>query len=142
MSAFKSDLVGKINGRRITLTQDLIYESDLLDKSVLMVPAGFNSDLASVPWGLWNLIPPWGPYADAAVIHDYLYRVQVIKPRKFVDQIFLEAMEVKQCRWVQRWAIYLGVRIGGWLTWRLHEKNLAQYLPHSTDGVHDADARH
>ena len=125
MSAFKSDLVGKINGRRITLTQDLLYVSDLLDRACIMVPAGFNSDLASVPRGLWNLIPPWGPYADAAVIHDYLYRVQVIKPRKFVDQIFLEAMEVKQCRWAQRWAIYLGVRIGGWLTWNKHEKNLA-----------------
>lgn len=99
--------------------------SDALNGACLIIPAGFTSDLASVPRGLWNLIPPWGPYADAAVIHDYLYRVQVVKPRKLVDAILLEAMAVKQCRWTQRWAIYLGVRIGGWAPWKHYEKTLA-----------------
>jgi hypothetical protein len=135
LSAFKSDLIGKINGRRIILTQALMYVSDLLDGACVIVPEGFNSDLASVPRGLWNLIPPWGPYADAAVVHDFLYQTQLIKPRSFVDSIFLEAMAVKQCRWAQRWVIYLGVRVGGWVTWKHYENTIANRFEHPANRV-------
>lgn len=37
------------------------------------VPAGYVTNGASVPWGLWNIVggPYDGPYRDAAVLHDY-----------------------------------------------------------------------
>jgi hypothetical protein len=39
---------------------------------VLTVPAGFQTDLASVPRLFWALLPPQGAYERAAVLHDWL----------------------------------------------------------------------
>lgn len=141
MSAFKSDLIGKISGRRITLTQELVYVSDALNDACVIVPVGFISDLASVPRGLWNIFPPWGPYSDAAVVHDFLYQMQLVKPRSLCDYVFLEAMAVKQCRAAQRYTIYLGVRVGGWRPWNKYEKILRNSAVSAADRMHDANAR-
>ncbi|MFV2733470.1 DUF1353 domain-containing protein, partial [Escherichia coli] len=40
---------------------------------VIAVPAGYVTDLASVPRILWSVFPPHGRYAKAAIIHDWLY---------------------------------------------------------------------
>ena len=37
------------------------------------VPAGFVTDLASIPWYLWSWLPNDGPYMHAAIIHDWIY---------------------------------------------------------------------
>ncbi|MEM9213525.1 MAG: DUF1353 domain-containing protein [Cyanobacteria bacterium P01_F01_bin.150] len=39
---------------------------------VISVPAGFQTDFASVPCVFWPILPPVGRYSKAAVIHDYL----------------------------------------------------------------------
>lgn len=36
------------------------------------VPTGFPTDLASTPKFLWRWFPPDGPWARAAIIHDWL----------------------------------------------------------------------
>lgn len=36
------------------------------------IPRGYLVDGASVPRLLWSVIPPWGAYGDATVIHDFL----------------------------------------------------------------------
>lgn len=41
---------------------------------LLTVPAGMQTDLASVPGFLWATLPPDGPYAEAATFHDLCYR--------------------------------------------------------------------
>jgi len=38
------------------------------------VPAGFVTDLASVPRLLWAIVPRDGLYNGAAVVHDFLYQ--------------------------------------------------------------------
>jgi Protein of unknown function (DUF1353) len=58
----------------------------------VIVPVGFVSDLASVPWFFWSAYRPEGRYAYAAVVHDYLYWTQM-RPRKEADEIFKIAME-------------------------------------------------
>lgn len=35
---------------------------------------GSRTDLASIPRFAWSLLPPDGPWVQAALIHDYLYR--------------------------------------------------------------------
>ena len=40
------------------------------------VPAGFVTDFASIPRGLWTALPRDGDYVWAAVVHDYLYWYQ------------------------------------------------------------------
>jgi hypothetical protein len=40
------------------------------------VPAGFVTDLASVPPIFWSVLPKDGAYVHAAVVHDYSYWMQ------------------------------------------------------------------
>ena len=93
------------------------------------VPAGFVTDGASIPRPLWRAVghPFKTDYIEAAVIHDHLYAQQVVA-RARADRLFLEAMEASGCSKVKRWALYLGVRIGGWLPWRLHAERRAQRI--------------
>ena len=37
------------------------------------VPAGFQTDIASVPRPFWPWLPRWGRYGNAAILHDYCY---------------------------------------------------------------------
>lgn len=64
------------------------------------VPAGYLTDGASVPRMFWDLLPPWGVYGQAAVVHDILCEtLSVTKDgvatpitRAKCDSIFKEAM--------------------------------------------------
>ena len=109
-------------------TEWLIHEPfryELADKScVITVPAGFVTDLTSVPRILFTIFPRDGKYLEAAIIHDYLYSVQKdcdgnSISRKFADKVFLEAMKSLNVRWTRRRAIYVGVRTGGWVAWNV-----------------------
>ena len=81
------------------------------------VPAGYLTDGASVPQLLWNLIPPWGSYGQAAVVHDLLceYLAIVVAgelvsiTRERCDEIFYESMGVLGVPEWKRLAIYQGV---------------------------------
>ena len=88
---------------------------------IICVPPGFVTDLASVPRIFWNILPPFGKYDGAAIIHDYLYALQD-RPRKNCDLILLEAMKTEGVSWITRETIYWGVRIGGWTAWLGHKK--------------------
>ena len=81
--------------------------------SVFSIPAGFITDFASIPRPLWSVIGhPAGRYAQAAVLHDWLYRCGQVS-RSRADAIFREAMEVLGVPTWQRWAMWAAVRIGG-----------------------------
>jgi hypothetical protein len=73
------------------------------------VPVGFQTDFASVPRPFWWLLPRWGRYGNAAVIHDYCYWEQRYT-RKRADEIFREAMRVLQVRSWQVFLMYQAVR--------------------------------
>jgi hypothetical protein len=70
----------------------------------ITVPAGYLTDGASVPRALWSIIPPWGAYGQAAVVHDILCEYLSIMvagkltpiTRERADEIFAEAMTVLQ----------------------------------------------
>jgi hypothetical protein len=80
------------------------------------VPAGFTTDFASVPKVFWNLLPPWGKYGPASVLHDWLYWNQTTT-REVADGILREAMQVCKVSVVDINIIYDGVRIGGQHAW-------------------------
>ena len=108
-------LTPMMDGRRWTLCRSLLYATN--DGDIIKVPAGFVTDLASVPRIFWNILPPFGVYDRAAVLHDWLYRNH-IGARSTCDWILLEAMaELGTPLWA-RWAIYLNVRLFGWVAWR------------------------
>lgn len=90
---------------------------------VITVPEGFITDCASVPFPAKMFIPVSGQYNQAAVVHDYLYATQT-RTRKEADDIFLEAMTVLGVNWFKRQVMYRAVRLGGWLPWNHHKKQL------------------
>ena len=79
---------------------------------LITVPAGFETDFASVPrWPLtFALLGSYGH--AAAVIHDWLYTTGELS-RPDADRVFQEALRSSGiARW-RAWLMWAGVRIGG-----------------------------
>ena len=116
MSAFLTKLVftTEDGGLPFTLIEPLVYQSDL--DGLITVPAGYRTDLASVPRALWSLIPPFGRYSGPAVVHDRLCD-QGHATRPLADAVFNEAMIVTGVPAALRWLMYTAVRIAGQSTW-------------------------
>ena len=95
------------------------YNSD----EVIIVPAGFKTDFASIPAPIKVFINPVGKIKPAALVHDYLYHLkgkyspEQIYTRKQSDIIFLRIMEAVEMKWLERRTAYRGVRLGGWVYW-------------------------
>jgi len=86
---------------------------------VVVVPAGTVTDLASIPWPVRAFLPPDGPWAKAAVLHDHLYATKGEGRfgRKQADGVLREAMEVLGVPAWKRAIIYNAVRLGGGGSW-------------------------
>lgn len=71
-------------------------------KEWVTIPKGYLTDGASVPRVFWSLLPPWGKYGQAVVVHDYLCEhpyIETVKgpveiDRKRVDEILEESLRV------------------------------------------------
>lgn len=113
----------------VRLLEALEYRVGAVDSAeVITVPAGFVTDFASIPWGLWNLFPPLGLWARPAIVHDFLYDRGGMTPRrtysrKEADMIFREAMEVVGVPAWRREVMFAAVRLGGAGAWN---KSLAR----------------
>lgn len=103
------------------LLNSLEYRVGSADSTeVIIVPKGFITDFASVPRGLWNIFPPFGEWAAAAVIHDYLYKTKGLDgryTRKQADKIFKEAMEVLEVPKWKRELMHKAVNVFGKNGW-------------------------
>lgn len=101
------------------LEQTLRYEVGSLGSgNIINVPAGFETDGASVPRLLWWLLPTWGSYSRAAAVHDFIITfVEEGRPlpnapdRLTCDRIFWEATRVCGTPFILRALLYAGVRI-------------------------------
>lgn len=86
------------------------------DGPTVVVPAGFVTDLASIPRIFWSLLPRDGAYTFPAIVHDYLYWTQE-HPRKTADRVFRYGMDDMNISTRASWAIYSAVRVGGKGAW-------------------------
>lgn len=96
-------------------------------EKLIIVPPGFVTDLASVPRVVWPFYPPDGPWAKAAVIHDFLYATKGTGEwhtqrgitradpysRKEADDILKEAMADRNVGKWEQGVIWSSVRLGG-----------------------------
>lgn len=102
------------------LEQPLVYEVGALGSGrVITVPVGFVTDGASVPRPLWAVLPVWGRYSRAAVVHDYLCRLLArglphpqAPTRRAADAIFAEAMTACGVGPLTRRVLWFGARLG------------------------------
>ena len=89
------------------------------------ISIGFQTDFASIPRPFWVILPKWGKYGNAAVVHDWLYWTQE-RPRRASDEILLEAMGVLGVGSVTRYAIFWAVRAFGWIAWLRNQADRAE----------------
>jgi hypothetical protein len=123
------EVPGKSRGGRqcVQLLEPLEYRVGSADSEErITVPAGFETDFASVPRIFHSFIPPLGKHGRPAIIHDFLYSTEGRGPgitrrepysRKEADDIFLEAMKVVGVPRLRRSLMYRAVRLGGGSGW-------------------------
>ncbi len=87
----------------------------------IKVPEGFETDFASVPQALTNVLPRWSTYGPASVVHDWLYWNQQTH-RDFADEIIYEAMVALGVNYWKRRTIYNAVRMFGQSAWDSNER--------------------
>lgn len=85
----------------------------LSDGQALAVPAGFITDLASIPTMLRPFLSPTGKSRRPAIAHDFLYSSNLWS-RRDADEflrvaLILEGVSIHTAR-----LYWLGVRAGGW----------------------------
>lgn len=106
---------------RWELIDTLTYHSGIV--GIVCVPAGFDTDYASVPrlpLMFWLL----GDRGHAAaVVHDYLYRTATVARAK-ADAVFHEALRADGMGRVSAWFMWTGVRVGGYWSYdQRHPEN-------------------
>lgn len=115
-----ADVLEDVDGTWFRLLQPLICT--VVDEGLyieVVVPAGFQTDLASVPRFFWRVFPRSGLWNPAAIIHDYLYSLNCKAiTRSGADAIFYELMRVRGVRHTQALLMWFAVRTFGWTGWR------------------------
>ena len=112
MSTFKTELVLSplSDGRRWRLVEPFEYHvGNYPSDNIVLVPRGYVTDFASIPRMFWHILPPWGKYGKAAVVHDYLCDIKD-RPSSEVHRIFYEAMGVLGVPNWKRRVMYEAVR--------------------------------
>lgn len=94
----------------------------LSNGDTVTIPAGFITDLSSVPPFLWGVFRPFGDFLLAALIHDFLY---IEKPfsREFADKEMLYWSNAVNGNKIDNYIRYFAVRAFGWTWWN----NLFKY---------------
>ena len=121
------ELIPRPDGRDYRLAHPFGYWSELTGP--VHVPREFVTDLASVPQIFWNILPPFGKYQEAAVVHDYLYRTHLFS-RYIADRVLLAGMKVRRVPGWQRFLIFWAVRLFGWGPWN-NEVRRVNFIHHS-----------
>lgn len=87
----------------------------LVDDHMIVIPAGTETNLASIPRIFWRIWPPVGPWDEAAVVHDYLWDRD--GPNAQANRIFRRLLKQSGNNLVRRWVFWLVVTLGMW--WRI-----------------------
>jgi hypothetical protein len=104
--------VSRVDANTWSLVDDLVYQGN---RERFVVPAGFRTDFATVPRVVTWLIPRFGAYTLAAILHDWLVsegiRSGVVSSRE-ADGIFRRVMRESGVPVLRRWLMWAGVRWG------------------------------
>ena len=115
-SRLKMEKDGITDNGKWKLTAPLIYSSDVA-KETFVVPAGFRTDLASVPRLPIVFLLTGATSDEAAVVHDYLYGAGQVS-RAMADAVLREASMVTKVPGWRRWMMWAAVRVFGGSHWK------------------------
>ncbi|MDI3319114.1 DUF1353 domain-containing protein [Pinibacter soli] len=91
---------------------------------VTTIPAGFYTDMSSVPRWSWSLMSPVGDFNFAAILHDWLYDVTCdveITREQADNELLYWSRIINKSRYSNRidnWIRYCGVRLFGKSHWK------------------------
>lgn len=81
---------------------------------LVVVPADFDTDLASIPKWLWTIVAPsHSAFISPSILHDYLYTCHNGFSRKEIDYIFYQALIENEVSKRHAFEIYAAVRLFG-----------------------------
>jgi hypothetical protein len=102
--------VDRGDGSRWQLIEPLTYQGR---DEPFVVPVGFETDFASVPRAFTWLIPRYGRYTKAAILHDFLSKRAEAGEFAWVDAdgIFRRTMRELGVPIVRRWLMWAAVRL-------------------------------
>ena len=98
----------KIGPNLFELTQDY-------NEGGIRIPEGFKWNGASIPWFLRWLVKPTELTKEGSLVHDMLYSGNNGVTRALADKIFKNKLLEDGVKPLKAWAMWLGVRLGGWL---------------------------
>lgn len=85
-----------------------------IDHFILIIPKNYDTDLASIPRWLWNIISPArSDFIAPSILHDYLYACNYGYKRSEVDEIFYQALVSNGVSKFTAFEMYAAVRIFG-----------------------------
>jgi hypothetical protein len=120
MSAFLTRLfmvkIGKDDGPFWALTRPLVYYSVVAGRR-FKVPAGFVTDLATVPRMPFVFLLTGDTSREASALHDWLYTAPHPVDRATADKVLREASAVTGVPAWRRTLMYWGVRLFGAAHW-------------------------
>jgi hypothetical protein len=99
-------VVRQLDPRFWRLEEALTYHGR---KDSFVVPAGLRTDFASIPRLVVWLIPRYGAYTKAAILHDYLCENEPIS-RADADGLFRRALQEFHVSVPRRWLMWAAVR--------------------------------
>lgn len=113
MPFHSSDLTVRALGEETWILVDpLVYDGR---SQRFVVPARFETDFASVPRLVLWLVPRFGRYTRAAILHDWLCTVGIesgLVTSRQADGLFRRALRESGVPVLQRWLMWCGVRWG------------------------------
>jgi hypothetical protein len=105
-----------VDANRWALVDELMYQGRW---ERFVVPAGFRTDFATVPRPVTWLVPRFGAYTLAAILHDWLItegiRTGAVTSRQ-ADGLFRRVMRESGVPVLRRWLMWAGVRWGALAT--------------------------
>ncbi|WP_332658739.1 DUF1353 domain-containing protein [Brevundimonas sp.] len=94
------------------VASDYLYH-DPATLCVYLVPSGYITDFASIPWPASMLLPPFGLWTEGSVVHDFLYAVGESGARQIADRILHTAIREQGVGGITAGVIHLAVKVFG-----------------------------
>ncbi|MCA0143693.1 DUF1353 domain-containing protein [Blastococcus sp. LR1] len=105
-------VVRRVDDQHWAVVEPLVYRGK---RDRFVVPPGFLTDFATVPRLVVWLVPRFGRYTAAAILHDWLctegLRTRMVTSRE-ADGIFRRVMREHDVPVLRRWLMWCGVRWG------------------------------